>query len=42
MLQPTRGNVGIGTYTPNADNKLEVNGKIGSVRRLRVANSIKA
>ena len=28
VLQPTNGNVGIGTYTPNADNKLEVNGKI--------------
>ena len=30
VLQPTSGNVGIGTYTPNADNKLEVNGKIAA------------
>ena len=29
-LQPTAGNVGIGTYTPNADNKLEVKGKIAA------------
>ena len=30
VLQPTVGNVGIGTYTPNADNKLEVNGTIAA------------
>ena len=30
VLQPSSGNVGIGTYTPKADNKLEVNGKIAA------------
>ena len=30
VLQPSRGNVGIGTAMPNADNKLEVNGTIAA------------
>ena len=30
VLQPANGNVGIGTYTPQAANKLEVNGKIAA------------
>ena len=30
LLQPRGNNVGIGTYTPNADNKLEVNGTIAA------------
>ena len=30
VLQPSSGNVGIGTYTPSAANKLEVNGKIAA------------
>ena len=30
VLQPSRGNVGIGTYTPQSDNKLEVNGTIAA------------
>ncbi len=30
VLQPSSGNVGIGTLTPKAENKLEVNGKIAA------------
>jgi hypothetical protein len=38
VLQPSAGNVGIGTMTPKAENKLEVNGQIAA-NSLNVANS---
>ena len=41
VLQPTNGNVGIGTYTPNAGNKLEVNGKIATQSLSTLDQSVK-
>jgi hypothetical protein len=38
VLQAGQGNVGIGTFTPNADNKLEVNGKIAA-KSLQLLNA---
>ena len=41
LLQPIGGNVGIGTYTPNAGNKLEVNGKIAAQSLNTLDQSVK-
>jgi hypothetical protein len=41
VLQPNSGNVGIGTYTPQAGNKLEVNGTIAA-KSLNVAVDARA
>ncbi len=41
VLQSNSGNVGIGTYTPNAGNKLEVNGKIAAQSLNTLDQSVK-